>query len=102
MTRVRAAVLATALAACGPRSSASGVTAADAIVYLRSNVRDAQVYVDGRFIAALDALGGGIALEPGSHRLELRRDSYFSSYLELQLARGERKKLSVELAAILP
>jgi hypothetical protein len=102
VTRARAAALVAALAACGPRPGPGGGAAADAIIYLRSNVRDAQVYVDGRFVAALDALGGGIALEPGSHRVELRRDSYFSSYVELELARGERKRLAVELAVILP
>jgi hypothetical protein len=88
--------------ACGPKVGARGVTANDAIVYLESNVRDAQLYVDGRFIAPLDALRGGVALEPGAHRLELRHDDYFSSYLELQLARAERRRLALDLAAILP
>jgi hypothetical protein len=89
-------------AACGPRIGPTGVTADDAIVYLQSNVRDAQVYVDGRFIAPLEALGGGIAVEPGTHRLELRREDYFSSYLELAVARAERKKIALDMAAILP
>jgi hypothetical protein len=80
----------------------NGVTSDDAIVYVQSNVRDAQVYIDGRFIAPLDALRGGIAVDPGTHRLELRREDYFSSYLELQLARAERKKVALDLAAILP
>ena len=90
------------LTACGPRGPTTRVTSRDAIVYLESNVRDAQVYVDGRFIASLDALGGGVAVEPGTHRLELRHEDYFSSYLELRLARAERKKIAVDLAAILP
>ena len=89
-------------AACGARIGPNGVTSDDAIVYVKSNVRDAQVYVDGRFVAPLDALAGGVAVEPGRHRLELRRDDYFSSYLELQLARAERKKIAVDMAAILP
>jgi hypothetical protein len=91
--------------ACGPRSGAigpNGVTQGDAIVYVQSNVRDAQVYIDGRFIAPLDALRGGIAVDPGAHRLELRREDYFSSYLELQLARAERKQVALDMAAILP
>jgi hypothetical protein len=90
------------LTACGPRAAATGVTPGDAIVYLKSNVRDAQVYVDGRFIAPLDALGGGVAVEPGTHRLELRHEDYFSSYLELRVTRAERKKITVDMAAILP
>jgi hypothetical protein len=80
----------------------TGPTAGDAIVFLNSNVRDAQVYVDGRFIAPLDALGGGVAVEPGTHRLELRHEDYFSSYLELRVARAERKRIAVDMAAILP
>ncbi len=99
----RALVVAGWLAlACGPRIGPNGVTSDDAIVYLRCNVHDAQVYVDGRFVAPLDALGGGVAVEPGRHRLELRHEDYFSSYLELALGRAERKKLAVEMAAILP
>jgi len=78
------------------------VTSDDAIVYLQSNVRDAQVFVDGRFVAPLDALPGGVALDPGAHRLELRHEDYFSSYLELTLARSERKKVAVELQPVLP
>jgi len=97
-----AAVIAGWLAACGPRIGPNGVSSDDAIVYLHSNVGDAQVYLDGRFIASLDALGGGLAVEPGTHRLELRHEDYFSSYLELRLARAEHKKLAVDLAAMLP
>lgn len=100
--RPRLAALAL-LAACGaapPRTG--GVEPDDAIVQLRSNVRDAQVYVDGRFIAPLGAVGAGIAVEPGFHRIELRHDDYFSGYLELELARAERRRVRVELAPVLP
>jgi hypothetical protein len=102
VTRAVLACAAWLAAACGPRPGPGGVTSSDAILYLKSNVRDAQVYVDGRFVAPLDALGGGVALEPGAHRLELRHEDYFSSYLELELARAERKQLALDLAAILP
>lgn len=96
--------LGAALAAgCGGRTpSPNGVERDDAIVQVRSNVRDAQVYVDGRFIAPLNAVRGGIAVEPGFHRFELRRDDYFSSYLELELARAERRRVQMEMAPILP
>jgi hypothetical protein len=90
------------LTACGPRVTAAGPASGDAIVYLKSNVRDAQLYVDGRFIAPLDALGGGVAVAPGTHRLELRHEDYFSSYLELIVARAERKRIAMDMAAILP
>jgi hypothetical protein len=100
MTRVLLVV--SWLTACGPHVGATRPTSGDAIVYVRSNVRDAQVYVDGRFVAPLDALRGGVAVEPGAHRLELRHDDYFSSYLELVLARAERKRIAIDMAAILP
>jgi hypothetical protein len=90
------------LAACGPKVGPNGVTSADAIIHVKSNVRDAQLFVDGRFLAPLSALGGGVAIEPGVHRFELRHDDYFSSYLELNLARAERRKVSMELAPVLP
>jgi hypothetical protein len=95
-----AAVLGAACGATPPRTG--GVQRDDAIVQLRSNVRDAQVFVDGRFIAPLNAVGAGIAVEPGFHRIELRHDDYFSSYAELDLARAERRKLQLEMAPVLP
>lgn len=101
---VVAGVVAIGLAvACGPRAGQTGgVTSDDAIVLVTSNVRDAQVYIDGRFIAPLNALRGGVAIEPGKHRIELRREDYFSSYLELELARAERRRVAIDMAAILP
>lgn len=91
-----------ALVACGPKVAPNGVTATDAIVYVQSNVKDAQVFVDGRFVASLEALRGGVAMSPGEHRMELRRDEYFSGYAELKVGRGERKKLELPLAPVLP
>jgi len=105
VTRAPGALACIALACSAPacaRGARTGATGADAIVYLRSNVRDAQVWVDGRFVAPLSALGGGLAIEPGLHRVELRHEDYFSSYLELQVARAERKKVALDMAAILP
>ena len=90
------------LAACGGKTIQTGVTRDDAILSIKSNVRDAQVYVDGRFVTPLDAAGGGIAVTPGTHRFELRHEDYFSSYLELTLTKAERRKVSMELAPILP
>jgi hypothetical protein len=90
------------LAACGGRQPSSHVTANDAVVYLKSNVTDAQVYVDGRFLGPVSALRGGIAFDPGRHRFELRRDDYFSGYVEVDLRRAERRQLSLDLAPVLP
>lgn len=90
------------LVACGPKAVPTGVTRDDAIISIKSNVRDAQLYVDGRFVTPLDAAGGGVAVTPGTHRFELRHEDYFSSYLELTLAKAERRKVSMELAPVLP
>jgi hypothetical protein len=99
---MRLAALLVMLAACGGQPVKSGVTRDDAILSIRSNVRDAQVYVDGRFVTPLDAAGGGIPVTPGTHRFELRHEDYFSSYLELTLGKAERRKVTMELAPILP
>jgi hypothetical protein len=95
-------VVAFAIAACGGTKVTPSAKRENAIVVLKSNVRDAQLYVDGRFIGPLDAIGGGIAVGAGTHRFELRHEDYFSSYLELTLEKSERKRLQVELAPILP
>lgn len=110
--RVTTAVLGTALlgaalllgpgACAGNRPHPGAIDHDDAIVQVKSNVRDAQVFVDGRFVAPLNAVGGGIAVEPGFHRFELRHDDYFSSYLELELSRAERKRVEMEMAPVLP
>lgn len=100
---MRALVVCLALAACGPSPHPrSGVDSGDAVFYLRSNVSDASVYVDSRFVGPVSALRGGIAVNPGKHRLELRRDDYFSRYVDLDLRTGDRKKLLVTLAPVLP
>ena len=57
------------LVACGPKPAPSGVTPNDAIVYLKSNVGDANVYVDGRFVGPIGVLRGGIAVDPGKHQV---------------------------------
>jgi hypothetical protein len=97
-------IAAAALVACGPPPGPSSeVTPNDAIVHIKTNVADADLYVDGRLIGRIGMLGrGGIAVEPGTHRLELRRDDYFSAYLEVQLARAQRKDVEMNLWAILP
>jgi len=98
----RAAALVVLVAACGARPAPGGVTARDAIVKLTSNVPDAQVYVDGRFIAPVSMLRGGVAVAPGVHRFEVRHEGHFSRYVELTLARAERTTVALDLAPILP
>jgi hypothetical protein len=97
---VKRVVLIALLAACGATQKAGGGD--EAIVKITSNVRDAQVYVDGRFIAPIGSLGGGVLVEPGTHRLELRSDEYFSAYAEVSVAGSDRKTVAMTLAKRLP
>lgn len=90
------------LGACGAKQNPNGPDSDDAIVKVSSNVTDAQLYVDGRFIGPVGALRGGVAVEPGTHQFELRHDEYFSSYLELTLVKAERKQVALEMAPVLP
>lgn len=99
MRAVALALAVVAAAGCRPRHPSA---ADNGIVVLTSNVRDAQVYLDGRFIAPLDAMRAGMAMAPGPHRIELRHDDYFSGYAEVTVGKRERKELAVPLAAILP
>jgi hypothetical protein len=99
---VKRIALAAVLAACGARQSANRVDADDAIVVIKTNVSDANVYVDGRYYGLVKMLKGGLAFEAGRHRLELRHDDYFSRYVELDLKRAEKKRLELALAPVLP
>jgi hypothetical protein len=96
------AIVAIVLGACGPKRPPNGVNADDAIVLIKSNVSDANVFVDGRYFGPVKMLRGGLAFEAGKHRLELRHEDYFSRYVELDLRRAEKRKLDLDLAPVLP
>jgi hypothetical protein len=107
VTGVAAAVAAIALfaAACGARGGGRGGDGPgrdDGVVYVTSDVADAQVIVDGHYVAPVGALRAGVALPPGPHRIEVRRDDYFARYFELTIAPAERRPLRAELVPILP
>ena len=99
---MRAALVVLALAACGPKPEPNAIPRDEAILYVRANVGDAQVLVDGRLVGAVRVVRGGIAVQPGHHRLELRHDDYFSRYVELDVTRAERRKLQLDMAPVLP
>ena len=102
--RGAALVVALALAGCGGTTGRvrGGADGDDAVVQIRASVADAALWFDGRFIGPIGGLRGGIAVEPGKHRLELRHDDYFSHYQELDLAPRQRLTVDVELAPVLP
>jgi hypothetical protein len=97
-----AVVAVVAVAACGPKPIARGADADDAVIYIESNVKDAGVWVDGVFIGGVDTIRGGIAIDPGDHRLEVRHDEYYAHYAVLKLTTREKRNVVVELAPVLP
>lgn len=59
---------------------------------------DAAVYVDDRYIGSVKGLDRkALPLEPGTHRLELRRDGYFSHFSEVKVVAGVRQRIQVTL-----
>jgi PEGA domain len=95
-------LLVVALVACAQPKSVNGVREGQAVVVVTSNVSDAQIWVDGRYIGPLALVHAGLALDPGHHRIELRRDDYFSRYADLAVTRAERKTLELEMKPQLP
>jgi hypothetical protein len=98
VTRAAAALLlAVALAACGGSRAGDG-TANRAVLVIDSPVADAVLWVDGRYIAQLRDIRGGVRLPPGKHQIEIRHDSYHAYYGELTLEPTQRLRLTIELA----
>ena len=95
-------VLAAAACGHGQRRSVLGADEDDAIVYVDSTVKDAGLWVDGRLIGGVGMLRGGVAIDAGTHRIEVKHDDYFAYYALLELKAGERRRLKVELAPVLP
>lgn len=89
---------------CGARAAggAAGVAPDDAIIQLRCNVPEAELWVNERYIGPVGALKGGVALSPGTHRVEARHAQHHAFYAELELRARERRTLDVDLAPRLP
>jgi hypothetical protein len=94
------AVAAFVLLACGGPRRGPPVTPAR--LAIRCPVVDASLWLDDRYRGDLGELRGGIALAPGTHRLEIRHDDYHSHYDEVTLRPGQHLVLRVELAERLP
>lgn len=94
--------IAVAVGACGgARRSADGIGKDDGIVLIRSDVADAEVWVNERRVGFVADLEAGIALSPGQHRLELRHDRYHTHYRLLDIEPRARLTLDIELAEVL-
>ena len=91
------------LAACpGQSFSPTRTSKNDAIVTIRCNVADAELWVDDRFVSEVGNLRRGVALDPGEHRIELRHDSYHTQYTEITVSAREQRTLAIELIEVLP
>lgn len=97
---VAQAALAALGGGCGGAAHPGG--SGDAVILLTSNVPKASVFVDGRFLAPVGLLRGGVAIAPGEHRLELRHDGYLGRFIELSLAPAERRRVDARLFPVLP
>jgi hypothetical protein len=101
-----AAIAAAAIAAAGctpaPGTAATAPAQQDAVLRFACDVADAELWVNDRFVAPIGRLSKGIALSPGSHRIEVRHDGYHTHYEEVTVTPRQRRTVTVELAEILP
>jgi hypothetical protein len=61
---------------------------------------DAAVYIDDRFLGTAEELGrtdGGVPLPPGRHTITVSRPGFKTRTVEVNVARGEAKKVDVSL-----
>jgi hypothetical protein len=89
------------LSACGG-AAAPPARSDRAVLEVSCPVADAVLWLDGRYVAQLRDIRGGVALRPGHHQVELRHDRYHAYYGEVDLRRGERRRIDVPLAEALP
>lgn len=97
MTRAAAALLVAVALGCGG-SRGQGGAGNRAVLVIDSPVADAVLWVDGRYVAQLRDIRGGVRLSPGAHQIEVRHDSYHAYYVDLTLRPTQRLHLTVELA----
>jgi hypothetical protein len=88
--------LALALACCGPAPDAARLTLGGLSV--RCDPPDAVLFVDDKYMGTVGSLKGrAVKLPEGVHRIEVRREGYFSHFAEVKVAKGVRQKLEVAL-----
>jgi len=96
------ALIAAAVVACGgAQRTAVEPSRHDAIVTIECPVPDATVWVNGHEVRQVRELAGGMALSPGTHRIEVHHDDYHAAYLEVTVTADEHKTIEVDLAPIL-
>lgn len=85
----------------GPPQPARRFSASDAVILVQTNVPDAELWVDERFVAPVSALQGGVALPPGTHRIEVRHPRYHTFYETVTVQARERGTLDARLVPVL-
>lgn len=100
MSRLACCALLVLAACAGAPSRSPGPS--DAVLRLSCNVPEAALFVDGRYLAPVGLLRGGVALAPGRHRFELRHRGHLPRLWELELAGAERKAVTIELYPVPP
>ena len=73
-------------------------------IELRIEPEVASVYLDGEFLgtaAELSRLERGIAVTPGAHRLDVLAPGHAARSLEVEVAKGERRQVVVNLDRVL-
>ena len=96
------ALLAAGLIAAGCGGARTATGEGRAVLTITSPVRDAVVWVDGRYVAQVRDLAGGLALPPGRHQIELCHERYHATYHEVELGRGQRLRVDLAMAEALP
>ncbi len=88
------------LACSGPQRSPTRQDPDAAVISFDCPISDAEVWVDGRFFE--EGLRRGIAIGPGTYRIEIRHDRYHTFYAEVTVEKRARRVITVRLAEILP
>jgi hypothetical protein len=70
-------------------------------VHIECEPADAQLYLDDKYLGSVKGLDSKpLMLGEGDHRLEIRKDGYFSHFAEIKVVRGVRQRLKVKLRAV--
>lgn len=101
MIKLAALCVVAAMAGCAGASHQIA-PARDGVVRFLGTPAETSIWVDGRFVAPLRNAGGGIALAPGRHQIELRADAYLPQYFEFDTQSGSSQDVRFALHPELP
>ena len=86
------------MAACGSPGKPALKPRPQAGLHIVCEPDDAQLYVDDQFMGTTKGLGKRpLQLQPGLHRIEIRRVGHFAHFAEVKLVRGVKQVMKVRL-----